>query len=231
MSSESNSTNCTINDTLYVTVNEQVSSGGKGDILVDDGVNVIEKTVGSDTQVLTYDNSQPGNLVYKPYLNPSNILMVAQGCIIGSSGNVTIYSMFGLDAQNVTTTAGFYLTPYDCQVTSIEMIKLPYNGANYSWPTFASNAYYELRFGYVVGALFNQFGPSSNPNFTIGSATVPIVGVTHYNRAGLFNIVRYVPPTPWSVTAGTKITLRMDRIIGTYTTDIYLTMIYYKVTN
>lgn len=212
-------------DTLHVTTNDVMAYGGKGDILVDDGTDVIQKPVGADTYVLTYDDTQPANLSYKPYLSTINLRLAIQGGIT-TADNATRYSGFNVRiARSYSNVIDFYTVPYDVVIESIELIPLP-SGNVFSWSSFTNVNYHQYTMGYETAGAFTQFNPPGT-HFTVGNAVAPLAGVTHYNRSGLFNTVRYTPPSPWAVLAGNKITLKQFTV-GTPGVMYIIVMLYLK---
>jgi hypothetical protein len=218
-------------NTLFVMTNGKLSYGGKGDLLVDDGIDVIQKVVGADNEIVTFDTSAPADVSYKPFqLVSNNIIIPIQGGI-RSENSSTRYAGFNIRiARSSPTLIDYYCVPHASIIDSIEMIIIP-SGTVFSWPTFAnSSQYYGVNVGYENAGTFTSFSPTVNPHFTISQGTLPIAGVTNFSRSGAFNIVRFKPSSAsytWNVAANQKIGVRLTSNFASGTKFI-LVVIYIK---
>lgn len=215
-------------DTLSINTLATMGTGTKGSLLVDNGTDVIQQAVGTDAYIVTLDSGAPTGVSYQPYQIITNDIYIplvggitSAGVVGGSS---TAYSEFNVrTAMNSRTSIDYYSVPYTCTIHAIELIILP-NAGNFAWPSLTTTRYYECSMGYENAGVFTLFPSTTNPHFTIGPASPPIVGVTNFNRSGLFSVVRFVPANngwTWNVTPGMHITLRCVNIANTST--IYIT--------
>ena len=157
-------------------------------------------------------------------MTTSYLKLPVQGGITTASSS-TRYSNFNIKiARSSPTLIDFFSCPYNGTISSIDLIIIP-SGTAFAWPTFGAGQYFAFRMGYETAGAFTQFAPTTNPHFTVGNATVPIAGVTHFNRSGLFNVVRYVPTSTWTVAPGTNITLQQVSV-GAVSPVFILVMIY-----